>query len=84
MRHIKNIIIICIGLLVLGLLGGFEATYTREATISRVENGVVYAVDSCGYEWTYYGNATIGESVTLVMDDAHTSTIRDDVIIKVK
>ena len=84
MRHIKYIIAVCIGLLVLGLLGGYEATYTREATISKVENGIVYAVDSCGYEWTYYGNATIGESVTLVMDDAHTSTIKDDIIIKVK
>lgn len=80
MRHIKYIIAVCIGLLVLGLLGGYEATYTREATISKVENGIVYAVDNCGYEWTYYGNATIGESVTLVMDDAHTSTIKDDIV----
>lgn len=84
MRYVKRVFILCIGLLILGLLGGFEATYTREATISKVENGIVYAVDNCGYEWTYYGNATIGESVTLVMDDAHTSTIQDDIVIRVK
>lgn len=84
MRYIKYIIVMCIGLLVLGLLGGYEATYTREATVSNVENGIVYAVDNCGYEWTYQGSATIGESVTLIMDDAHTSTIKDDIVIKVK
>lgn len=84
MRYIKYIIVMCIGLLVLGLLGGYEATYTREATISKVENGIVYAVDTCGYMWTYQGNATVGESVTLIMDDAHTSTIKDDIVKGVK
>ena len=44
----------------------------------------MYAVDTCGYMWTYQGDAVIGESVTLVMDDAHTSTIKDDVVIRVK
>ena len=81
---IKKILIVLSVVLVLGLMWGAESTYTRTATITNSESGMVTARDNCGYIWQYKGSATIGDSVILVMHDNHTSKITDDIIKGVK
>ena len=81
---IKKILIVLSIMLVLGLMWGAESTYTRTATITNSHNGIVTAEDNCGYIWEYKGSATVGDSVTLVMHDNHTSKITDDIIKGVK
>ena len=67
-----------------GLLYGCESTYTRQATITKSTNGIVYCTDKQGNVWSYEGNAVIGQKVTLKMYDNHTSDIKDDIIKEVK
>ena len=81
---IKKILIVLSVVLVLGLMWGAESTYTRTATITNSNNGIVTAKDNCGYIWQYKGSATIGDSVILVMHDNHTSKITDDIVKGVK
>ena len=81
---IKKILIVLSVVLVLGLMWGAESTYTRTATITNSESGMVTARDNCGYIWQYKGSATIGDSVILVMHDNHTSKITDDIVKGVK
>ena len=81
---IKKILIVLSVVLVLGLMWGAESTYTRTATITNSESGIVTAKDNCGYIWQYKGTATIGDSVTLVMNDNHTSKVTDDIVKGVK
>lgn len=81
---IKKILAVLSVILILGLIGGYESTYTRTATITNSESGIVTAKDNCGYIWEYKGSATVGDSVTLVMSDNHTSKITDDIVKGVK
>lgn len=81
---IKKILIVLAIFTVLGFMWGAESTYTRTATITNSDNGIVTAIDNCGYIWEYKGFATIGDSVTLVMHDNHTSKITDDIVKGVK
>ena len=81
---IKKVLIVLAIFTVLGLMWGAESTYTRTATIINSDNGIVTAKDNCGYIWEYKGFATIGDSVTLVMHDNHTSKITDDIVKGVK
>lgn len=81
---IKKILIVLSVILVLSLMWGTESTYTRTATITNSNNGVVTVEDNCGYIWEYKGSATVGDSVTLIMHDNHTSNITDDIIKGVK
>ena len=81
---VKKILVVLSVVLVLGLMWGAESTYTRTATITNSESGIVTAKDNCGYIWQYKGTATIGDSVTLVMNDNHTSKVTDDIIKGVK
>ena len=80
----KKILIVLGVILVLGFMWGAESTYTRTATITNSESGIVTAEDNCGYIWQYKGSATVGDSVTLVMHDNHTSKITDDIVKGVK
>ena len=80
----KKILIVLSIILVLGLMWGMESTYTRTATITNSNNGIVTAEDNCGYIWEYKGSATVGDSVTLVMHDNHTSKITDDIVKEVR
>lgn len=79
---IKKALIVLNIMLVLGFMWGAESTYTRTATITNSDNGIVTARDKSGHiwEWEYNGSATVGDSVTLVMYDNHTSNIDDDII----
>ena len=81
---LKKILIVLSIMLVLGLMWSYESTYTRQAIITNSENGIVTVQDNCGYIWEYNGSATIGDSVTLVMYDNHTSKITDDIVKGIK
>ena len=78
---VKKILIVFV---ILGFIWGAESTYTRTATITNSESGIVTAIDGCGYIWEYKGCATVGDSVTLIMYDNHTSKITDDIVKGVK
>lgn len=80
----KKILIVLAVFIVLGFMWGAESTYTRTATITNSESGMVTARDNCGYIWQYKGSATVGDTVELVMHDNHTSKITDDIIKGVK
>lgn len=80
----KKIIITLAVIALIGLLYGCESTYTRQATVTKSINGIVYCTDKQGNIWSYKGNAAIGQKVTLKMYDNHTSDIKDDIIKGVK
>ena len=81
---IKRILIVLAIVTVLGLMWGCESTYTRTATITKSESGIVTTEDMSGNVWQYKGSATVGDTVTLVMYDNHTSNITDDIVKGVK
>ena len=81
---IKKILIVLTIILVLGIIGNMESTYTRAATVTNSKANIITVVDDCGYIWEYKGSATVGDNVTLVMYDNHTSKITDDVIKEVR
>ena len=81
---IKKILIVLVIVIVIGIIGNAESTYTRTATVTNSNNGIVTTKDNCGYSWEYKGSATVGDTVTLVMHDNHTSKITDDIIKGVK
>ena len=80
----KKILIILGIILVFGLIWGWESTYTRTATITKSEAGIITAEDISGNVWQYKGSATVGDIVELVMYDNHTSKITDDIVKGVK
>ena len=80
----KKVLIALSIVLVLGLMWGAESTYTRTATITNSDNGIVTAKDKSGHIWQYKGTAIIGDDVILIMNDNHTSTVTDDIIKRVK
>lgn len=81
---IKKILIILSAILVLGLMWGCESTYTRQAEIISIKGDTVRAEDKSGHIWEYKGSARIGDDITLVMYDNHTSKITDDIVKGVK
>ena len=81
---IKKILIVLVIVIAIGIMGNMESTYTRTATVTNSSNGIVTTEDNCGYSWEYKGSATVGDTVTLVMHDNHTSKITDDIIKGVK
>jgi hypothetical protein len=62
-----------------------ESTYKIDGRIVGIENGIISVDDVRGENWEFYGNEFyVGQEVTLVMDDNHTtSNIYDDWIKKV-
>ena len=81
---VKKLLVVLSIFAVLGLMWGWESTYTRTATITNSESGIVTAKDLSGNLWQYEGSATVGDTVELVMYDNHTSTIRDDIVKGIK
>lgn len=81
---VKKILIVLGIILVLGFLWGQEATYTRQAEVISVKDNIVQAEDKSGNIWEYKGSAKIGDTITLVMYDNHTSKITDDIVKGVK
>jgi hypothetical protein len=81
---IKKILVVLAIFTILGLMWGWESTYTREATVTNSKDNIVTVKDNCGYIWKYKGSATVGDTVELVMFDNHTSKITDDIVKGVK
>lgn len=81
---IKKILIVLSIMLVLGLIWGAESTYTRQVTVTNSRNNIVTCKDKSGHIWEYKGSATVGDSITLIMYDNHTSKITDDIVKGVK
>lgn len=77
---LKKILITLSIFIILGLMWGAESTYTRQATITNTSDNIVTCTDESGHIWQYIGNGTIGDNITLVMYDNHTSNITDDIV----
>lgn len=82
--QMKKIIIALAVITLIGLLYGCESTYTRQATVIKSANGIVYCVDKQGNIWSYKGDSAIGQKVILKMYDNHTDSIKDDIVKGVK
>lgn len=62
-----------------------DNTYTINATVINVENGIVSCEDSNGDVWEFYGEEyKVNDMLILVMDSNHTETIYDDMVIDVQ
>lgn len=81
---VKKILIVLAVLLVFGIMGTWESTYTRKVTVLENNNGIVTTVDNRGHIWEYKGTAIVGDDVILIMNDNHTSKITDDIVKGVK
>lgn len=76
-------------LAVVGLVGGWESKYTKEATCTGYMQGVYSFTDSRGDVWEWEeeqgDDFIINETYVLVMDDNHSINNRfDDWIYKIK
>lgn len=80
----KKLVIITIAILVLSGISGIDSTYTRKAEVISIKDDIIRVEDKSGHIWEYKGSATIGDNVTLIMYDNHTSKITDDIIKGVK
>jgi hypothetical protein len=66
-------------------MGTIESTYTRDVIVTKVDCIEVTVQDKQGHHWSFYGDDyTVGQEITVVMNDQHTSSIYDDTIINVK
>lgn len=88
---IKYILITIVMITVLIILTTIEHTYTREVTVYKIDNNTqeITVVDNNYNVWKYYTQDTtqytVGQEITVVMNDNHTdSNIKDDKIVKVK
>lgn len=84
-KIILTTIIIIAFILTVSLFNTLESRYTRDVTVKSIEGMVVTVEDKQGYIWQLKGdNYKIGQHITIVMNDNHTSNIFDDEIVKVK
>lgn len=83
-------LILVMGLVILGLFGQIEATYTLgNCEVVEITEDIATVEDNRGNQWSFYIDETselkVGDEVDLVMDNNHTDhTRKDDEIIKVK
>lgn len=80
----KIIIGIIFAVLILSAFNWIDSTYTRQATVIDSTANIVSVRDMNGNIWEYKGSAIKGDTITLVMNDNHTTTIKDDIIMEVK
>lgn len=80
----KTIYIIITVILTLSAFNWMDSTYTRQATVIDSTAGIVTVRDMNGNVWEYKGTAVKGDTITLIMNDNHTTTIKDDTIEGVK
>lgn len=88
MKNLKTYILITIGfimfLYVLGRVGYEEDHYTREATVTDINNEIIYVTDTKGYLWSFESSEfNIGDEVKMLMCANHTGDISDDIIEEV-
>lgn len=85
----KNTIIgitIIIGIIMfIGLCNSWEAHYTKEVEVIRIDNQEITTKDKQGNIWIFTGtDYNIKDKITITLYDNHTSIITDDIITKVK
>lgn len=67
------------------ITGYIETHYTREAKVTEVTGENVIVEDTTNNVWSFEGKGfTVGDKVTLKMDNSCTDCIYDDVIVKVE
>jgi len=76
----KKVLIVITILMVIGLFHHFESTYYRQVIVIDNQKNIVTCIDKSGNIWEYKGQANIGNEITLIMYDNHTSKITDDII----
>ena len=82
---IKRIVLVVAIIMVLSVVGMLESTYTRDVVVTDVDCIEVTVEDRQGHHWSFYGDDyTVGQEITVVMNDQHTSSIYDDTIVDVK
>lgn len=83
---IRDLLIAVAILIGIAFCSYYEVTYTREATVIRVEDEKVFAQEREGYIWDFYGDDfSVGDKVELIMDTNNTdSIVRDDIVKKVR
>lgn len=58
-----------------------DNTYTIDATVINVNDGIVTCEDTDGNVWEFYGDGfKVNDMIVLVMNANHTTTIYDDMI----
>lgn len=80
----KKILIVIAILIAIGLLHHFESTYYRQVIVIDNQEDKVVCVDKSGNVWEYNGQANVGDKITLIMYNNHTSKITDDTIKGIK
>ena len=82
---IKKIVLVVVAIVVVGLMGMIETTYTRDVVVTDVDCIEIIVEDKQGHCWSFIGDEyTVGQEITVVMNDNHTSIITDDRIVDVK
>ena len=82
---IKKIALVVVAIVVVGLMGMIESTYTRDVVVTKVDCIEVTVQDKQGHHWSFYGDDyKVGHEIIVVMNDQHTSSIYDDRIVDVK
>ena len=67
------------------MTGYIETHYTREAKVTEVTGKNIIVEDTTNNVWSFKGEGfTVGDKVTLEMDNSCTDSIYDDVIVKVE
>lgn len=91
MRRIKEMILagaVMGGIFLLaGVAGNIETTYKREASVNKVEDGIVWIVDSTEKRWYVEddGLFEVGDEIVLTIDNHTTDTYtKDDTIAKIQ
>ena len=67
------------------ITGYIETHYTREAKVTEVTGKNIIVEDTTNNVWSFEGSGfTVGDKVTLKMDNSCTDSIYDDIIVKVE
>jgi hypothetical protein len=82
---IKRILIVTTVIIVIGLFGMIENTYTRDVVVTEVQDQEITVTDVSGNEFSFYGtDYTVDQEITVVMTTNNTDSITDDKIIDVR
>ena len=81
---IKKILIAITVIIIIGLFGMIDNTYTRGVRVVEVQDQKVIVVDVSGNEFSFYGtDYTVDQEITVVMTTNNTDSIIDDKIVDV-
>lgn len=84
----KKIIVFTVIILLFGYLGHFEALYKREAKVIDIQGNKITCLDNTNRMWTYTigkkDKVQINDNIILIMDDRHTDTLADDIVVDIK